>query len=398
MSNGPLSDLLVLDVGTMVAGPVAATLLGDWGADVVKVERPDGGDTMREIGPFANGESLYWNVENRNKKSVTIDLRVQSGQELFRKLAARADVVVENFRPGTMKKWGVDYNALHAINPKLVMLSISAYGQTGPNAHRAGMDRIAQAYGGLLHITGFPDRAPVRPGTAIADYQAALFGAFAVLTALYVRDARGGEGQHIDVSLFESIFRFTDILVTAYDKLGIKRERRGNLHFAAAPGDHFLTDDGRYLVLTVSGNVVFERLCRAMGKPQLMDDERFSTHEARWANIETINSLVGDWIASMPVAEVMRILDEGGLSYSLVLTAEDILADAHYAARGSISTVENARTGPLKMQSAQPRFSGLAPAALRAAPQLGEHNEAIFQGMLGLPSATLDEFRRLGAI
>ncbi len=398
MSDGPFAEILVLDVGTMVAGPVAATLLGDWGAEVIKVERPNGGDTMREIGPFANGESLYWNVENRNKKSVTIDLHVPEGQQLFRRLAARADVVVENFRPGTMARWGVGYETLRAINPRLVMLSISAYGQTGPNAHRAGMDRVAQAFGGLLYITGFPDRAPVRPGTAIADYQAALFGAFAVITALYVRDARGGAGQHIDVSLFETIFRFTDILVTAFDKLGIKRERRGNLHFAAAPGDHFETDDGRYLVLTVSGNSVFQRLCRAMSRPQLSQDQRFSTHGARWLNIETINSIVAEWVKSLPVAELSRILDDNGLSYSLVYTAEDILSDPQYAARGSIATVNNPRTGPLKMPAVQPRFSDTPAPELRVAPALGEHNEEIYREFLQLSQEELAELRSKGAI
>lgn len=395
---GPLTGIRVLDVGTMIAGPVAATLLGDFGAEVIKIEQPDGGDPMRKIGPFSNGESLWWNVEGRSKKSVTIDLHVPEGQQLFRDLVKHADVVVENFRPGTLKRWNVDYENLKEVNPNLVMLSVSGYGQTGPYASRAAYDRIALAFGGLLNITGYPDRAPVRPGTAVADYQAALFGAFATMMALYHRDARQGTGQHIDVSLYESIFRFTDVLVSAYEKLGIKRERRGNRHFAAAPGDHFETCDGRYIVVTVSSNSVFSRLCEAMSSPDLISDERFCTHDVRWQHIDEINGIVAEWIKSQPVTEICNLLEKHGLAFSLAYSVEDIVNDPHYAARGSIVTVDNPRTGPLRMQGIVPRMNGTPPPSIQAAPTLGQHCDEVLRGLLGLDDEEIEALRRAAAI
>lgn len=299
---GPLANLKVLDLGTMIAGPVACTLLADFGAEVIKVERPGAGDPLRHIGPFVEDESLYWNVEARNKKSITLDLRKPEGQALARQLATKVDVVVENFRPGTLAAWGLDYAALAAVNPKLVMLSISGFGQTGPYAQRAAFDRIALAFSGVLHISGFPDRPPVRPGITLADYQAALFGAYAVMMAVYHRDANGGTGQHIDLGLYESVFRFTDTLAPAYDRLGHVRQRQGNLAAAAAPGDVFESSDGRYLVLTMSNDAMFDRLCTAMGKPAMAHEPRYATHRQRWNHVAELNGIVAEWIRSLPVA------------------------------------------------------------------------------------------------
>lgn len=395
---GPLTGITVLDLGTMIAGPVAATLLGDLGADVIKIEQPQGGDPIRSNGPNVDGEGLWWNVEGRNKKSVTIDLRVAEGQALLRQMVAHADVLVENFRPGTLDKWNVGYDTLQAINPRLVMLSVSGYGQTGPYAPRAAYDRIGLAFSGLLHITGDPDRPPLRPGTAVADYQSALFGAFATMVALFHRDARGGTGQHIDVSLFESIFRFTDVLITAYDKLGVARERRGNLHFAAAPGDHFETDDGRYLVLTVSSQGLYKRLCDAMQRPDLVTDARFATHASRWANIVDLNAIVGAWIKSQPVAAIGKLLDAHGLAYSLVYSAADIAVDPQYAARESIVTVDNPRIGPLKMQAPQPKFSKTPAPMPKVAPALGADTDNILADMLKLSQTDIAGLRGRGVI
>ena len=396
--KGPLAGVRVLDLGTMIAGPVAATLLGDFGAEVIKIEQPKGGDPIRSNGPQVEGEGLWWNVEGRNKRSVTLDLRQPEGQRILRELAAKADVLVENFRPGTLDRWNISYEALRAINPRLVMLSVSGYGQTGPYAPRAAYDRIGLAFAGLLHVTGYPDRPPLRPGTAMADYQSAILGAFAVMVALFHRDARGGTGQHVDASLFESIFRFTDVLVTAYDKMGISRERRGNLHFAAAPGEHFETSDGRYLVITVSSDGIFRRLCDAMGQPELTDDERFSSHNVRWQNIEAINGIVGKWIKTSPVSEVTAALDAKGLAYSLVYSAADIVADPHYAARGSIATIDHPRIGPIKGQAPQPHLSGTPAPPLRAAPSLGEDTDAVLRGLLGLSTEDVTRLRAEGIV
>lgn len=396
--TGLLDGIRVLDLGTMIAGPVAATLLGDFGADVIKVEQPQGGDTIRSNGPMCEGQSLWWNIEGRNKRSLTLDLRVPEGQALLRQLVAKADVLVENFRPGTLDRWGLGYAALQAVNPRLVMLSVSGYGQTGPNAQRAAYDRIALAFAGFLHITGEPEGPPLRPGIAVADYLGALMGAFAVMLALYHRDARGGQGQYIDLALFEAVFRFSDVLITAYDKLGVVRERRGNLHFAAAPGNHFRTQDGRYLVLTVSGDGLFKRLCQAMEQPDLLADPRFASHALRWQHIDDINARVADWVAGRPVDAVCARLDEFGLAYSLVYSAADIAADPHYAARETIATVLTQTLGKLKMPAPQPRLSATPAGPLRAAHDLGQDTDAILSGMLGLGQDAIARLRSAGVV
>ncbi|TDU31683.1 formyl-CoA transferase [Panacagrimonas perspica] len=395
---GLLSGIRVLDLGTMIAGPVAATLLADFGADVIKVEQPQGGDTIRSNGPIVEGQSLWWNVEGRNKRSITLDLRLPEGQALLRQLAGKADVLVENFRPGTLDRWGLGYPALQALNPRLVMLSVSGYGQTGPNAQRAAYDRIALAFAGFLHITGEAEGPPLRPGTAVADYLGALMGAFAVMLALYHRDARGGPGQYIDLALFEAVFRFSDVLITAYDKLGVVRHRRGNLHFAAAPGNHFATQDGRFLVLTVSNDGVFRRLCDAMEQPDLLSDHRFGSHALRWQHIDEINEHVARWIASQPVLDVCARLDRHGLAYSLVYSAADIAGDPHYAARETIATVATRLLGDLKMPAPQPRMSATPAGPLRAAPDLGQDTDAILHELLELPGGEIDRLRKAGVI
>ncbi|MCK1513200.1 CoA transferase [Bradyrhizobium sp. 190] len=394
--KGPLSGVRVIDLGTMVAGPVAATLLSDFGAEVIKVEQPGRGDTLRHIGPYADGESLWWNVEGRNKKSITLDLHHPEAQRILKELVKHADVVVENFRPGTLEKWNLSWQELEKINPRLVMLSVSGYGQTGPYASRAGYDRMGLAMGGVLNITGYPDRAPVRPGTAMADYQTALFGAFGTMVALYNRDARGGKGQQVDLSLFEAVFRFTDVMVTAYEKLGLKRERTGNVHFAAAPGDHFQTIDGRYIVLTVSSDRMFARLCEII--PEFIGDERFQTHAKRLANVEAANRMVAAWMKSLPVPEVCRVLDAKGLAYSLIYSVEDIVADPQYDAREAIVTVEHPRLGALKMPAVQPRFSQTPAPKVHAAPDLGAHTEEVLQELAGVSVEKLAELRKAGIV
>ena len=373
--QGPLANLRIIEIGTMIAGPVCCTLLADLGADVIKVEEPNG-DPLRHAGPQMNGEGIWFHVENRGKRSVTCNLRTEEGQAFFKDLVRTADVVVENFRPGTLDRWNIGYSALKIVNPRLVMLSISGFGQTGPYAQRAAYDRIALAFSGLLGATGFADRPPVRPATSIADYQGALFGAFAIMSALYFRDAAGGDGQHIDLALYESVFRFTDMMVTAYAALGIDRPRRGNIHFAAAPGDHFPTADGRYIVLTCSNNAIFARLAKAIGRDDLIDDPRFRTHDDRFANIEEINSLIAEWIAQQPVNQILDLFDANGIAYSLIYSPADILSDPHYAARKSIATVET-RAGTLQMPAALPKMSLSPPPAIRPAPSLGEHDAEI---------------------
>lgn len=393
-NTGPLAGLRVLDLGTMVAGPVACTLLADFGAEVIKVEQPGSGDTMRGLGPHVDGESLYWNVDNRNKKSVTIDLRRPAGQALVKRLVERSDALVENFRPGTMERWNLSYATLAELRPALVMLSVSGFGQTGPYAQRAAYDRMALAFSGVMGLTGFADRAPVRTGISVADYTTACMGAFALMMALYHRDAKGGRGEHIDLALYESMFRFTEVLTAAYDKLGIVRERRGNVHFAAAPGEHFRTSDDRYLILTISGDTLFERLCAAMGQPDLSRDPRYATHEQRWQQIHALNDIVATWVRATPVEQVTGALEAHGIPFALVLSIADIVQDPQYAARENIVTVDHDRLGSLKMQGVVPKLAGHAPRPITAAPTLGQHTEEVLRGLLGL---TLDEYTALQA-
>jgi len=395
-NKGPMAGIRILDLGTMAAGPVAATLLADYGADVIKIEQPGHGDALRHIGPMVEGESLWWNVEGRNKRSVTLDLHHPEGQRVLKEMVKSADVLVENFRPGTLEKWNLGWKDLQQVNPRLVMLSVSGYGQTGPYSHRAGYDRIALAMGGTLNATGYPDRAPVKLGTAMADYSTAVLGALGVMVALYHRDVRGGTGQQIDLALYETVFRFTDVMVTAYEKMGLPRERTGNLHFAAAPGDHFETCDGRYIVLTVSNDRMYGRLCEAI--PVLLGDERFSTHVKRTARVEEVNAIVAEWIKSRPVSEVCRIFEEKGLAFSLIYSVKEIVADPQYQARGSIATVEHPEIGTLKMPGVFPLFSGTPSPQIRPAPALGAHTDEVLRELLQLSAGQITELRQAGTV
>jgi crotonobetainyl-CoA:carnitine CoA-transferase CaiB-like acyl-CoA transferase len=388
-----MNALRILDLGTMVAGPAAATFLSDFGADVIKVEQPNGGDTLRGLGPFKDGESLWWQVEGRNKRSITLDLRQAEGQALLKRLVAQADALVENFRPGTMEKWHLGYDTLAAANPRLVMLSVSGFGQSGPFSQRAGYDRMGLAYSGVMNITGYPDRPPVRVGVSLADYSTATFGAYALMMALYKRDVDGGPGQHIDLSMYEALFRFTDTLAIAYDQLGRVRRRTGNVHQAAAPGNNFATKDGRFIVLTISGDTVFRKLCQAMGRPELADDPRHANHELRFEHVEALNGAVAEWIAATEVPVLCERLDAHGVPYSLIMSVQDIFEDPHYAARESLITVEHPRLGPLRMQGVVPKLSATPSLPPQPAPDLGADNEAVYMGLLGMTRNEFDSLR-----
>jgi crotonobetainyl-CoA:carnitine CoA-transferase CaiB-like acyl-CoA transferase len=401
--NGPqgphmLSGLRILDLGTMVAGPVACTLFADFGAEVIKVEVPERGDTVRDLGPFVEDECLYWQVEARNKKSITLDLRQREGQALLYRLVKEADAIVENFRPGTMEGWNIGYEELRKHNPDLIMLRVSGFGQTGPYRTRAGYDRIGLAFGGLMGITGYPDRPPVRSGTSTADYQTAILGAFALMMAIYHRDQHGGGGQEIDLSMYESIIRFTEVLVPEYDRLGVVRERRGNKHFAAAPGEHFRTSDGRYLILTISADAGFRRLCEVMGRGDLLEEACYRTHAKRWERVDDLNRIVADWIESQPVETLCSKLDEAKLAYSFIYSIDDIMKDPHYEARGSIATVMHPRIGPVKMAGVFPYFSGVPAKNIEPAPDLGQHNGEIYGDMLRLSADEREALARRGVI
>ncbi|HEX9775890.1 MAG TPA: CoA transferase [Actinomycetota bacterium] len=396
-TGGALDGIRVLDLGTRIGAPFCATLLGELGADVVKVEHPDGGDFMRSIGPFADGTSLFWAVEGRGKRSITLDLSKPDGQDVLRRLVEHADVLVENFRPGTLERWNLAPESLRAVNPKLVVARVSVFGQDGPYRDRPGLDRNGIALGGLLGITGFPDGPPVRPGVVIADYLSALFSAIGVLTALIERD-RSGAGQDADVSLYESVLRVMEWTVAAYDRLGLVRERAGNRLPNSAPLDNYRTADGRYVCIVAAGDALFPRLCSAMKKPDLPSDARFRTLADRAANAEAINAIVAGWCAERTLAEIEETLIEHEVPVSGVYSIDQIAGDEQVRARSSLIVVEDPVLGPILQQGAVPRLSRTPPKVLRGAPALGQHDDEVYRGLLGMSEESLTDLRRKGVI
>jgi crotonobetainyl-CoA:carnitine CoA-transferase CaiB-like acyl-CoA transferase len=404
VASGPLVGLRVLDLGTRIGAPFAATLLADLGADVIKVELPGQGDFMRTIGPFENGYSLFWAVEGRGKRSVTLDLRKPAGQQLLRRLVPLADVVVENFQPGTLESWGLGYDVLSALNPGLILTRVSVYGQDGPYRNRPGLDRNGIATGGLMYITGYPDRPPVRPGIIVSDYLTGVFNAFSILSALYERDRRAHEtgepprGQWVDLSLYESILRVMEHTLAAYDRLGVVREREGNRLRNSAPLDNWQTSDGKYVCIIAAGDGLFPRLCRAMGRDDLLQEPRFRTMAQRAEHGDEINGIVAAWVKARTAREVQDVLERHEVPFGVAYSVADIFADPHIAARGDIETVDDPVIGPVRMQGVYPRFSRTPGAVSRGAPRLGAHNEEVYCGLLGLATEELEALKRDGVI
>jgi succinyl-CoA---D-citramalate CoA-transferase len=400
----PLEGLRVIDVGTRISAPFCAGLLGEMGAEVIKVELPGSGDFMRTIGPFAPvpgedggpGYSLFWAVEGRGRKGVTCDLRQARGQELFRALASQADVICENFRPGTMEGWGVGPDD---VDPRVVYVRISVFGQDGPYAGRPGLDRMGIGYGGLLHLTGYPDRPPVRPGVTVSDYLTGVFAAEAALAALYARDARGGgRGAVIDAPLYGSILRILEWTVAGYDVLGTVRQREGNRLRNSAPLDNYETADGRYVCLVAGSDANFRRLCRAMGAPELVDDPRFVTLADRAANADEINAVVAKWARGIRADELITVCVDHDVPVAAAYSAADLANDPHLESRGDLVEVDDPVVGPIRQQAPFPRFDGLRPRAPTGAPRLGEHNHQIWGGLVGLSDDEIAALEEAGVI
>jgi crotonobetainyl-CoA:carnitine CoA-transferase CaiB-like acyl-CoA transferase len=400
--TGFLDGLRVLDLGTRISAPFCAGLLGEHGAEVIKIEQPGAGDFMREIGPFVDTDegrySLFWAVEGRGRKSVTLDLRQARGQELLRRLAATADVVCENFRPGTLERWNV---APSDCDPRIVWVRISAFGQDGPNAQRPGLDRLGIGYGGLLNLTGYPDRPPVRPGVTTSDYLTGVFAAQAALAALYRRDAGSGatgSGAVVDAALYGSVLRILEWTIPAYDRLGTIRNREGNRLATSAPLDNYETSDGKYVCLVAGSDTNFARLCKAMGRPELIDDPRFSILAERAARSDEINDLVNDWTKAHTAADVEAAAIRFDVPVATAYTAQDIVADEHMSARHDLVTVDDPVAGPLLQQAAFPRVSGDVADAPTGAPRLGEHTRDVLSSVLELSDAELDTLATDGVI
>ena len=394
----PLEGVRVLDLGTRIAAPFCAGLLGEQGAEVIKIEQPRAGDFMREIGPFVDSAdgpySLFWAVEGRGRKSVTLDLRTAAGQDVFRRLAATADVVVENFRPGTLEQWNIG----PALLPdRLVTVRISMFGQEGPYAARPGLDRVGIGYGGLLHLTGYPDRPPVRVGVTISDYLTGVFAAHAAVAALYARDARGGSGAVIDAALYGSVLRILEWTIAGYDRLGIVRSREGNRLANSAPLDNYPTADGKYVCIVAGSDANFARLCKAMDRLDLLDDPRFTKLADRAAHGDEINGLVADWTSTLDARTIEERCVEHDVPVATAYTAADIFADPHFTARGDLVAVDDPVIGPVKQQAPFPRRVGEAPAVPEGAPRLGAHTDDVLAS-LGLSATEIGALREQGVV
>jgi len=397
-ARGPLAGLRVLDIATMIAAPFSAALMADCGADVIKVELPGQGDPLRSVAPMAEGRSLYWSVLGRNKHSVTLDLRVPRGRELFLELVKHSDLVLENFRPGTLERWRIDYDTLKAANPNVVLVRVSGYGQDGPYRDKAGFGTPAAAIGGLTYITGFPDRPPLSVPIALADYLAGLFGALGALMALLDRERNGRGGQWVDVSLYESVFRLLEAVVPAYGKNGQVRERMGNRTGQSSPIGSYPTADGRYMVLSVSTDRVWLRMIDAMGHPEWAADPRFASNPARTTHADDVDAAVGGWFAQHSAEEAQRILDEAGVPVCPIYSIADIFSDAHYLSRADIVSVTDESIGAVPMPAVLPRFSRTPGAVRFPGPPLGAHNTLIYGDLLGLAEEELGKLHSEGVI
>jgi crotonobetainyl-CoA:carnitine CoA-transferase CaiB-like acyl-CoA transferase len=394
-NNGALKGLRVVEMGQLLAGPFCGQLLGDMGADVIKVEPPGAGDPMRVWGQ--GDEKVQWEVIARNKRSVSANLRVAAGQALVRKLIATADILVENFKPGTMEKWGLDPETLHADNPGLIIARMSGYGQTGPYSDRAGFGGIGEAMGGWRYIVGEPDRPPSRMGISIGDTLTATYGTMGVLAALHVR-TQTGKGQVVDAALYESVLQVMEGLVPEYDRGGFIRERSGSVLTGIAPSNVYSCKDGEYMI-GANKDSLWKRLAEAMGRPELGEDSRYATHLARGANQTELDELINAWTKTLTVDEVDALMIEYSIPAGRVYRAPEMIADPHFQAREAIIEVETERHGRLKMQSTFPKMS-VTPSSVRspAPSQVGQHNAEIYGGLLGISDGDLTEMKDAGVI
>ncbi len=397
-NDGPLADLTLIEMGTLLAGPFCGQLMGDFGANVIKVEAPGQGDPMREWGrEKAHGQSLWWPVIARNKKSVTLNLREPAGQALARRLISRADLLVENFRPGTLERWDLGYEALAADNPGLVMIRVSGFGQTGPYAERAGFGAIGEAMGGLRYVCGDPSTPPSRMGVSIGDALAATFACLGGLVAIHARQSTG-RGQIVDSSIIEAVLNMMESLITEYDQAGYIRERTGAILPNVAPSNVYPTKDGKMLLIAANQDTVFGRLAEAMGDPELASDPRFLSHAARGQHQQVLDERVAQWTATLTADELQQCMDDHGIPAGGIYRAPDMLEDAHFKAREAIITTLHPTFGELKMQNVAPKLSDTPGSVRSAGPELGQHNEEVYLDYVGLTRQEYDDYVGAGVI
>ena len=391
-----LQGLKVLELGQLIAGPFAGKTLADFGADVIKVEPVDRGDPLRSWRLLREGTSVWWEVQSRNKRSVALDLRNAEGQAAVRALAAEADVLIENFKPGTLEGWGLGWEALHALNPKLIMLRISGFGQTGPYAARPGFGVLGEAMGGLRHLSAEPGRVPVRVGVSIGDTLAALHGVIGVLLALRHRDVGGGQGQMIDVALYESVFNVMESLLPEYDAFGAVRGAAGSALPGIAPSNAYRCAGGAYVLVAGNGDSIFRRLMTAIGRADLAGDPGLAQNDGRVARVAEIDTAIEAWTQQRPIDEVIALLEQAAVPVGRVYSVADIAADPQYQARGMIVQTHDADGRPLKVPGIVPKLNA-TPGRLRTpAPRLGEHNDSVL-GQRGWPARAANDEGAAGA-
>ncbi len=396
--QGPLIDIRVIEMGQLLAGPFCGQLLADFGAEVIKIEQPGEGDPMREWGrekPY--GKSLWWPVVARNKKSLTLNLRTPEGQQVVRDLVATSDILIENFRPGTLEKWNLGPEELHKINPKLVMVRVTGFGQTGPYSKRAGYGSIGEAMGGLRYVVGDPSTQPSRMGISIGDELAATYACLGALMALHARD-RTGRGQVVDSAIYEAVLAMMESMVSEYHVAGYVRERTGPILPNVSPSNVFDTADHKLLLIAANQDTVFKRLAEAMGQPELAANPRYATHAARGLCQPELDALINDWTKTIDLEPLEALLTEHGVPCGLIYTAPDMLVDPHFIARQAIVDVPHPDFGMLKMQNVAPRLSDTPGMVRHVGPELGEHTDEVLSAILHIDPATLDDWRGRGII
>lgn len=396
-SARPLAGLKVIELGTLIAGPFASRIMAEFGAEVIKVEAPDGGDPLRKWRKLYEGTSLWWYVQARNKKSVTLNLKHEAGREVLRRLVAGADIVVENFRPGVLEKLGLGWDALSALNPGLVMLRLSGFGQTGPMAAQPGFGAIGESMGGLRYVTGFPDRPPVKTGISIGDSIAALWGVIGALMALRHKEVNGGRGQVVDVALYEAVFAMMESLVPEFDVFGFVRERTGNIMPGITPSNTHTTRDGKHVAIGANGDAIFRRLMHTMGRPDLADDAALADNAGRDARRAELYAAIDAWVAAHDETEVLAALAAAEVPASRIFSVADMFADPQFLARGMIEMVKLPDGRDCRVPGIVPKLSETPGGTEWIGPGLGEHNDAVL-GELGYSAAEIAALRAVGAI
>jgi crotonobetainyl-CoA:carnitine CoA-transferase CaiB-like acyl-CoA transferase len=395
--SAPLAGIKVLELGSLIAGPYASALLAQFGAEVIKIEPPGEGDPLRKWRRLHKGTSLWWYSQSRNKKSVTLDLKSEAGQEIIHRLAGEVDIVIENFRPGTLEKWGIGWEALSKANPKLIMVRVSGYGQNGPYSQRPGFAAIAECMGGLRYVSGFPDRPPVRVGVSLGDTLAGLYGSLGALMALHHLKVNGGRGQLIDVALYESVFAVMESLVPEYQMFGQVRERSGSALPGITPSNTYLSADAQYVAIAGNGDGIFKRLMHAIGRDDLGQDPQLADNAGRTQHSARLDAAISAWTERHPLSEILAVLEEAAVPAGRVYTAADIVADPHYQAREMIEHHQLPDGQPIDVPGIVPKLSETPGKTVWLGPALGAHTAEVLAGV-GIDGSRLEQLRAAGVV